>query len=75
MCKHIWYAKGITRQNNHYSSQDKLTRADPFYMRPRVGGSLLLFFSSGYSDSFGVGDTLNSVKYDIITNQRPFAAN
>ena len=32
------YAKGITRHNNHYSSQDKLTRADPFYMRPRVGG-------------------------------------
>ncbi|CAK9075022.1 Uncharacterized protein SCF082_LOCUS36434 [Durusdinium trenchii] len=43
---------GITRHNNHYSSGDKLTRADPFYMRPRVG------------------DTLNSVKYDIITNER-----
>lgn len=46
------YDFGITRHNNHYSSGDKLTRADPFYMRPRVG------------------DTLNSVKYDIITNER-----
>jgi len=26
---------GITRKNNHYSSQDKLTRSDPFFMRPR----------------------------------------
>lgn len=25
----------ITRKNNHYSSQDKLTRSDPFFMRPR----------------------------------------
>jgi len=25
----------ITRKNNHYSSIDKLTRSDPFFMRPR----------------------------------------
>mmetsp|Transcript_34616 Transcript_34616/g.104471 ORF Transcript_34616/g.104471 Transcript_34616/m.104471 type:complete len:306 (-) Transcript_34616:69-986(-) len=28
---------GITRKNNHYSSQDKLTRSDPFYLPPRAG--------------------------------------
>lgn len=43
---------GVARANNHYSAADKLTRADPFYMRPRVG------------------DSQNSVKYDIITNER-----
>mmetsp|Transcript_65602 Transcript_65602/g.137129 ORF Transcript_65602/g.137129 Transcript_65602/m.137129 type:complete len:307 (+) Transcript_65602:111-1031(+) len=31
------YDFGITRKNNHFSSQDKLTRADPFYMRPKLG--------------------------------------
>eukprot|EP00434_Breviolum_minutum_P005332 symbB.v1.2.004703.t1/scaffold273.1/size250767/3 len=46
------YDFGIARDNNHYSSQDKLTRSDPYYMRPRVG------------------DTYNSVKYNIITNER-----
>lgn len=25
----------VTRKNNHFSSQDKLTRSDPFFMRPR----------------------------------------
>lgn len=26
----------VSRKNNHFSSQDKLTRADPFYMRPKL---------------------------------------
>lgn len=26
----------VARKNNHYSSHDKLTRADPFFMRPRL---------------------------------------
>lgn len=26
----------VARKNNHYSSQDKLTRADPFYAQPRL---------------------------------------
>jgi len=43
---------GITRKNNHYSSHDKLTRSDPFYMPPRAGV------------------TNNSVKYDIVSNER-----
>mmetsp|Transcript_38062 Transcript_38062/g.104743 ORF Transcript_38062/g.104743 Transcript_38062/m.104743 type:complete len:307 (+) Transcript_38062:77-997(+) len=43
---------GVARKNNHYSSKDKLTRGDPFYMRPRLAG------------------TNNSVKYDIISNER-----
>merc|ERR1719335_1899093 len=43
---------GITRKNNHYSSADKLTRADAMYMRPRLA------------------TTNNSVKYDIISNER-----
>lgn len=43
---------GVTRKNNHFSSHDKLTRADPFYMRPREG------------------ITNNSVKYDIVSNER-----
>jgi len=43
---------GITRKNNHFSSHDKLTRSDPFYMRPRLGV------------------TNNSVKYDIVNNER-----
>lgn len=42
----------ITRKNNHFSAQDKLTRSDPFYMAPRAGL------------------TNNSVKYDIISNER-----
>lgn len=33
------YDFGITRKNNHYSSHDKLTRSDPFFMRPRLGGT------------------------------------
>eukprot|EP00440_Ansanella_granifera_P035492 gb/GFBE01038497.1/.p1 GENE.gb/GFBE01038497.1/~~gb/GFBE01038497.1/.p1 ORF type:complete len:306 (+),score=49.53 gb/GFBE01038497.1/:1-918(+) len=42
----------ITRKNNHFSSQDKLTRADPYFMKPRQG------------------ITNNSVKYDIVSNER-----
>lgn len=42
----------VTRKNNHFSSQDKLTRSDPFFMRPRHS------------------TTNNSVKYDIISNER-----
>lgn len=42
----------VLRKNNHYSSQDKLTRSDPFFMRPRLG------------------ITNNSVKYDIVSNER-----
>lgn len=26
----------VTRKNNHFSSQDKLTRADPYFMQPRA---------------------------------------
>lgn len=48
------YEFSVARKNNHYSSQEKLTRADPYYMRPK--------FST----------TNNSVKYDLITNQRRF---
>lgn len=43
---------GITRKNNHYASHDKLTRSDPFFMRPRHS------------------ITNNSVKYDIVNNER-----
>jgi len=43
---------GVTRKNNHYSSHDKLTRSDPFFMRPRHS------------------ITNNSVKYDLISNER-----
>lgn len=43
---------GVTRKNNHYSSTDKLTRSDPFFMRPRHS------------------ITNNSVKYDLISNER-----
>lgn len=43
---------GVTRKNNHYSSNDKLTRSDPFFMRPRHS------------------ITNNSVKYDIVSNER-----
>lgn len=43
---------GVTRKNNHYSSNDKLTRSDPFFMRPRQS------------------ITNNSVKYDLISNER-----
>ncbi|CAE8629839.1 unnamed protein product [Polarella glacialis] len=43
---------GITRKNNHYSSQDKLTRSDPFFMKPRSG------------------ITNNSVKYNLVSNER-----
>mmetsp|Transcript_71096 Transcript_71096/g.200667 ORF Transcript_71096/g.200667 Transcript_71096/m.200667 type:complete len:308 (-) Transcript_71096:43-966(-) len=42
----------VTRKNNHYSSGDKLTRSDPFYMRPRPS------------------ITNNSVKYNIVNNER-----
>mmetsp|Transcript_106828 Transcript_106828/g.189851 ORF Transcript_106828/g.189851 Transcript_106828/m.189851 type:complete len:306 (+) Transcript_106828:88-1005(+) len=42
----------VARKNNHFSSQDKLTRADPYFMRPRLG------------------ITNNSVKYDIVNNER-----
>mmetsp|Transcript_68678 Transcript_68678/g.149476 ORF Transcript_68678/g.149476 Transcript_68678/m.149476 type:complete len:307 (-) Transcript_68678:320-1240(-) len=42
----------VARKNNHYSSQDRLTRSDPFFMRPRLG------------------NTNNSVKYNIINNER-----
>lgn len=42
----------VARKNNHFSSKDKLTRADPFYMKPRSG------------------ITNNSVKYDIVSNER-----
>lgn len=42
----------VSRKNNHYSSHDKLTRSDPFFMKPR--NSI----------------TNNSVKYDIVTNER-----
>lgn len=48
------YDFSVTRKNNHFSSQNKLTRADPFYTRPRLA------------------TTNNSVKYDMITNQRKF---
>jgi len=43
---------GVTRKNNHYSSTDKLTRSDAFFMRPRHS------------------TTNNSVKYDIVSNER-----
>mmetsp|Transcript_57802 Transcript_57802/g.152076 ORF Transcript_57802/g.152076 Transcript_57802/m.152076 type:complete len:312 (-) Transcript_57802:100-1035(-) len=43
---------GVTKKNNHFSSHDKLTRSDPFFMRPRLG------------------TTQNSVKYDIVNNER-----
>jgi hypothetical protein len=42
----------VTRKNNHFSSNDKLTRSDPFFMRPRHS------------------ITNNSVKYDIVSNER-----
>jgi len=42
----------VTKKNNHFSSHDKLTRSDPFFMRPRLG------------------TTQNSVKYDIVSNER-----
>lgn len=46
------YDGHVSRKNNHYSSVDKLTRSDPFFMRPRLA------------------QTNNSVKYDIISNER-----
>lgn len=42
----------VTRKNNHYSSEDKITRSDPFFQRPRHS------------------ITNNSVKYDIVNNER-----
>jgi len=30
------YEFSVTRKNNHFSSQEKLTRADPYYTRPRL---------------------------------------
>lgn len=29
----------VARKNNHFSSQDKLTRSDPYYMRPKFAGT------------------------------------
>jgi hypothetical protein len=29
----------VTRKNNHYSGHDRLTRTDPYFMRPREGAS------------------------------------
>merc|ERR1719171_1012208 len=46
------YDFSVTRKNNSYSNQDKLTRSDPFYMMPRFSRNA------------------NSVKYDIISNER-----
>jgi len=46
------YDFAITKKNNAYSSEDKLLRADPYYMKPKLA------------------ITNNSVKYDILTNQR-----
>lgn len=46
------YEHSIARKNNHFSSTDKLTRSDPYFMRPRLGM------------------TNNSVKYDIVSNER-----
>lgn len=46
------YDISVTRKNNHYSAQDKMTRADPYYLPPRESM------------------TNNSVKYDIISNER-----
>lgn len=43
---------GVTKKNNHFSSHDKLTRSDAYFMRPRLG------------------TTQNSVKYDIVNNER-----
>lgn len=28
---------GVSRKNNHYSAHDRLTREDPYFMRPRDG--------------------------------------
>uniref|UniRef100_A0A7S0A2J9 Uncharacterized protein n=1 Tax=Pyrodinium bahamense TaxID=73915 RepID=A0A7S0A2J9_9DINO len=42
----------ITKKNNHFSGQDKLTKTDPYYARPRLCV------------------TNNSVKYDIVSNER-----
>jgi len=44
----------VTKKNNHFSGNDKLTRTDAYYMRPRLC------------------QTNNSVKYDIINNERRF---
>lgn len=46
------YDFAITRGNNAYSSEDKLLRSDPYYMKPKLQ------------------TTNNSVKYDILSNQR-----
>lgn len=46
---HDW---SVTRKNNHFSGEDRTTKCDPYFMRPRVG------------------ITNNSVKYDIVSNQR-----
>jgi hypothetical protein len=42
----------VTRQNNHFSGGDKLTKGDAYFAAPQHGR------------------TTNSVKYDIVTNQR-----
>lgn len=46
------YEFSITRKNNHYSNQDKLTRSDAYFMKPKEAM------------------TNNSVKYDIVNNER-----
>jgi len=46
------YDFSVTKKNNSWSSEDKLTRSDPYYMKPKLA------------------ITNNSVKYDILTNER-----
>jgi hypothetical protein len=46
------YDFAMTRKNNNWSAEDKLLRADPYYMKPKLA------------------ITNNSVKYDILTNER-----
>jgi len=46
------YDFAVTKKNNAWSSEDKLTRSDPYYMKPKLA------------------ITNNSVKYDILTNER-----
>eukprot|EP00928_Gymnodinium_smaydae_P040401 TRINITY_DN273_c1_g1_i1.p1 TRINITY_DN273_c1_g1~~TRINITY_DN273_c1_g1_i1.p1 ORF type:complete len:307 (-),score=61.30 TRINITY_DN273_c1_g1_i1:54-974(-) len=46
------YDFAVSRKNNHFSSQDKLSRSDAYFMRPRLS------------------TTNNSVKYDIVSNER-----
>jgi len=46
------YDFSVLKKNNSWSSEDKLLRSDPYYMKPKLA------------------ITNNSVKYDIITNDR-----